>query len=290
MQDKDMTILDFLEQSLPVPVGSIPLSQCKILRPYLLERKGISTRGTAFLFAVPYVLCEDVKNPARNLSLYAVPRDYHGYFETLGQRLLPALKAHFPAFEFALFADHSPLDEVHAAAICGMGVVGLNGLFIHQTYGSFVFLAEVVTDAPWESATGLGADAIPEGRVKSCHACGACVRACPAGCLPNHREGCLSALTQKKGTLTPDEIQKLKSHPLVWGCDTCQMVCPYNQLAIKKKKDTPITYFREQRYVHITAEDILAMSDEDFAMRAFAWRGRAVILRNLEIKKSEGDT
>lgn len=284
MQDKDMTVLTYLEQCLPVPVGGIPLDKCKILRSYLLERQGISTQGTAFLFAVPYVLCDDVKNPDRNLSLYAIPRDYHGYFDALRENIIPKLKAHFPAYQFALFSDHSPIDEVHAAALCGLGVIGMHGLLLHKTYGSFIFIAEVITNAPWEIATGLTPDDIPQGDIKTCRACGACIRACPGGCLPDNRNACLSALTQKKGDLTEEEKGKLMAHPLVWGCDTCQMVCPYNQLVIKKKIDTPIPYFREHRCVSITAQDILSMSDEDFAMRAYAWRGKGVILRNLQIK------
>lgn len=285
MQDKATTVLACLEQYLSLPVGGIPLSKCKVLRPYLLERQGLPTQGTALLFAVPYVLCEDAVDPLRNLSLYAVPRDYHRYFEQLGRELLPWLKRRFPAFSFALFADHSPIDEVHAAALCGLGVIGLNGLLLHKTYGSFVFLAEIITDAPWEVATGLGTDDIPQGDPHSCRKCGACVRACPAKCLPDSRNGCLSALTQKKGDLSLPESDTLSSHPLVWGCDACQLACPYNQLVLKKSIDTPIPYFREQRCARITAELISAMPDESFSERAYAWRGKNVIMRNLDIKK-----
>ena len=286
MQDKDMTVLSYLEQCLPVPASAIPLSSCQILRPYLLERKGLSTQGTAFLFAVPYVLYKDVEDPHRNLSLYAVPRDYHGYFDELGEQLLPSLKRHFPAYEFALFSDHSPINEVNAAALCGLGVVGMNGLLLHKIYGSFVFLAEIVTNAPWEIATGLDASQIPTGEPPLCRGCGHCLHACPAKCLPYHREGCLSALTQKKGALTPEEISRLAQHPLVWGCDACQLVCPYNKLVIKKKTDTPIPYFREQRCVTLTEETLLDMSEQAFSQRAYAWRGKTVILRNLHIKNS----
>ncbi len=282
-----MTIRSYLERYLPVPASGIPLCQCKILRPYLLEREGLSLQGTAFLFAVPYVLSEDIHSPERNVSLYAVPEDYHIYFKELSDTLLPLLRQAFPAYSFALFADHSPIDEVHAAAMGGLGVIGLNGLLLHKTYGSFVFLAEIVTDAPWEIATGLGVEHIPQDPPKSCRGCGACVRACPGKCLPKGRESCLSALTQKKGELTADEVQALMSHPLVWGCDTCQSVCPYNQLVLKKNIDTPIPYFRNHRCVTVTASDVLSMSDDAFAKKAYAWRGRSVILRNLKIKNDE---
>ncbi len=287
MQDKDMTIRSYLERHLPVTASGVPLCQCKILRPYLLERAGLSLQGTAFLFAVPYVLSEDVNRSERNVSLYAVPEDYHLYFKELSDTLLPRLKQAFPAYSFALFADHSPIDEVHAAAMGGLGVIGLNGLLLHKTYGSYVFLAEIITDAPWEVATGLGIESIPTDQPKACRKCGACVRACPGKCLPDGRDGCLSALTQKKGELTETEIAALASHSLVWGCDICQTVCPYNQLVLKKKIDTPIPYFRNHRCVTVTTTNILSVSDEDFAKRAYAWRGKNVILRNLKIKNDE---
>ena len=237
MQEEAMTVLAYLEQSLSMPVGGIPLSSCKIMRPRLLEQRGLPLDGTAFLFAVPYVLTKDAENPDRNISLYAVPRDYHGYFKALAEDILPRLKQRFPSFDFALFADHSPIDEIHAAALGGLGVIGMNGLLLHKTYGSFVFLAEVITNAPWEAATGLDLSCIPQGESPTCRRCGACVRACPAGCLPDTKEGCLSALTQKKGALTPEETAKLAAHSLVWGCDTCQLVCPYNQLVLKKNSN-----------------------------------------------------
>jgi len=284
MQHNDMTIRSYLEQSLPVPLGAIPLSMCQVLRPYLLERAGLSMQGTAFLFAVPYVLSQDASHPQRNVSLYAIPRDYHLFFKTLEAELLPKLQEFFPTYHFALFADHSPIHEVNAAARCGLGVVGMNGLLLHKIYGSFIFLAEIITDAPFEVAVGHDASMILQDDIPTCRGCGACIHACPAACLPDHRQGCLSALTQKKGQLSPEEIEQLSKHDLVWGCDTCQMVCPYNKLVLKKKTDTPIPYFRELRCVNITAEDILAMSEKEFAQRAYAWRGKDVILRNLEIK------
>ena len=86
----------------------LSLCECTQTRPYLLERAEI-TEGTAFLFAIPYYTtkCDD---PARNISAYAVSRDYHLFLRELFARILPRLREKFPNNRFAGFVDHSPID------------------------------------------------------------------------------------------------------------------------------------------------------------------------------------
>lgn len=283
------TILSHLGRALGVPLGAIPMSSCKITKPHLLKRAGLASasQGTALLFAVPYVVARDAYDPQRNLSLYAVPRDYHGYFQELEKSLLPSLTEAFPEYHFALFSDHSPIAEVNAAASCGLGMIGMNGLLMTKKYGSFVFLGEIITDAPWSVATGQSEDDLPIIAPQYCEKCGACVKACPAGCLPEHRKGCLSALTQKKGELSPEEIHALSKHPLVWGCDTCQLACPHNQRVLKEGNDTTVAYFLEHRLATLDSTTLERMSDDCFAQRAYAWRGRAVIERNIILQENK---
>ncbi len=281
---KAHTMLDRLSSWLGTPVCAAPLSSARILRPYLLERTGIPTSGTALLFAIPYLVTSDVTDTERNLSLYAVPRDYHGYVAALGKTLIPFLQQSFPDYRFALFSDHSPLDEVPLAARAGMGVVGQNRLLITPEYGSFVFLAEVCTDADYEAVTGQPTPNIPK-EPPTCEGCGVCLSACPARRAGRWISPCLSELTQKKGDLTPAEMTALRDHALVWGCDTCQTVCPHNRAVIAAGRDTPTPYFREARLTRLHTASLDAMDDPSFATRAFAWRGRAVIRRNLMLKE-----
>ncbi len=279
---KANTMLETITSLLGTPACAIPLSCCKPAKGYLLERAGISSAGTAVLFAVPYLMTADVEDPRRNLSLYAVPRDYHGFMQGLSQSLIPRLAESFPAHRFALFADHSPICEVDAAARAGLGVMGLNGLLITPAYGSFVFIGEVVTDADYETVTGCTVPDFPADP-PLCEGCGACLAACPAGCRGGVREGCLSALTQKKGELTVAEAEAIRQSRLVWGCDACQLVCPHNIRVIRSGQDTPISYFREERLNRMDISALDAMSDGEFASRAYAWRGRRVIRRNAEL-------
>ena len=94
---------------------------------------------------------------------------------------------------------------------------------------------------------------------------------------------CLSALTQKKGALTPEEQDALRRHPLIWGCDDCQLVCPLNRAALSGAHDTPLAFFRAERLLCLTPEALAGMPEECFRERAFAWRGRAPLERNLAL-------
>ena len=276
---KTPTMLETVRSLLGVPACAIPLSVCKPAKTYLLERAGIPSSGTAILFAVPYVMTADAGEPTRNLSLYAVPRDYHGYMKELEAVVGPSLRGDYPDFAFALFADHSPIMEVDAAARAGLGMLGMNGLLLTPEYGSFVFIGELMTDADYTAVTGEAVPAFPADPPR-CEGCGLCVKACPAGCGEGSRDGCLSALTQKKGELTPEETAAIVKGGLVWGCDACQLACPHNRAIIKDGRDTPVPYFREGRLIRADAEALAAMEDAAFKARAYSWRGRAVILRN----------
>lgn len=247
----------------------IPLGDCRITRPYLLERAGIAD-GSVIVLAIPYASSACI-DPERNLSAYAVSKDYHGFFQSLFDELLPKLKARFPQYRFAGFADHSPIAEAEAAAAAGLGIIGKNHLLITPKYSSYVFLGELITDAK------LPCKASP---ISYCEDCGACMRRCPAatiGC-------CLSALTQKKGDLTEAEKAQILSHGSVWGCDICQEVCPHTKKALQNGTIfSPIPYFEEHSLPHLTLGALQRMSDEEFCTRAYSWRGRSVIERNLKL-------
>jgi epoxyqueuosine reductase len=254
----------------------IPISECNVRKPYLLNRAGISD-GTAILFAIPYLTPMATTNN-RNLSLYAVSRDYHLFVKELFERLLPLLREHYPENRFAAFADHSPIDEVEAAARAGLGCIGCNRLLITQKYASFIFLGEIVTDAKLPCTLH---------EISHCESCGKCIDVCPA----KKGRPCLSALTQKKGELTPDEQTYLLEYGSVWGCDLCQEVCPHAQKAISEQTAyTSIPFFSEKTISHLTSETLNQMTDSEFSERAYSWRGRQPVLRNLLLTESDCDS
>lgn len=243
-------------------------------RPYLLSRIPNFVPKTVILFLAPYYAGE-----AENLSVYAAARDYHGYMKELFARLCPALAQASPPYRFFGFSDHSPIDERRAALRAGLGILGKNGLLLHEKYGSFVFIGEIFTDAP--------ADLFGEAHtypIRTCEGCSACQNACPTGILRGESDACLSAITQKKGELTEEEIALIRENGTAWGCDACQSVCPYNTDRIRDGRAyTLIPYFREARIPHLSLSLLRGMSEEEFAARAFSFRGRAPLKRNLEI-------
>ena len=254
-------------------VSHIPFSLCLTTRPYLYEKKGLSP-ACALTFLIPYYAGEP-----KNFSAYAMGRDYHLFVRELEERLLPKLKALYPEYNFLMFADHSPIDERHAAVLSGLGVFGKNGLVLSEEYGSYQFLAEILTDAP---AKTFGRFTLFP--LASCLDCGACKASCPTGILRGEGEECLSAITQKKGELSENDIALMKRENTAWGCDACQRVCPYNKTALEKGTIyTPIPFFRESLIDRFDSAAIAALDEEAFSERAFSWRGRTVAERNAKI-------
>ena len=248
----------------------LPLSACRMTRSYLADRLPFRAQSVC-IGILPYCTEAALNDPCRNVSVYAAPQDYHIYIRELGERILTEAARTFPEAHFAVFGDHSPIDEIHAAAAAGLGILGDNGLLITERYSSFVFLFEILTDLPSDAA----------GReVRRCEHCGRCGEICPAGRNP---ELCLSALSQKKGTLTGSEAALLRNNRTVWGCDLCQTVCPHTEAARKSGTlFTQISFFRTNIITQITPETI--ENTADFSRRAYSWRKKETVLRNLQLQ------
>lgn len=257
-------IMDIYEyfSSLGLPCGIIPYSACKPNKTYLIEKAKIAPVSVIMILA-PYRTAEFKE---RNVSLYAVPRNYHLYFRQLFDDVIPKLESEFPGYRFAGFADHSPIFEREAAASAGLGIIGDNGMLIHEKYGSYVFIGEIVTDLPVECEAR---------EIRHCGHCGTCTDACPS------KGRCLSEITQKKGVLTEEELELIRNSGVFWGCDICQSVCPMN----RNTEYSGIPFFSENTIPVVSKERIEAMSAEEFSERAYSWRGKKIISRNLDLSE-----
>lgn len=255
-------------------VAPIPISRCRVRRDDLFDRAGIPHEDvkTAIMFLIPYY----TGDCAGNVSLYARSRDYHLFCAELFPRLCGALADRFGG-TFVGFADKSPIEETDAASRAGLGRIGDSYVIINKKYGSFVFIGEICTDVAPE-ALGCLPDA--EYEPLYCDHCGACRRACP---MVRENAECLSAVTQKKGELSEKETEYIKKYGSAWGCDICQTACPLVRKAIAAGAKTPIRFFYEDRVCDASTELIDGMSDDEFRSRAFSWRGRETLLRNLRI-------
>ncbi len=252
-----------------LPVGSVPFAQVS-LRP----AEGMQT------VLITYLSYYFERRPGQNLARFAALPDYHLVFGTLLREIAAELKATFPTLQFASYTDNSPVNERLAAIQAGLAFQGKNGLCI-TAQGSFVFLGEILTDGkdPGLSASFSG----------TCGNCRRCIDNCPTGAL--QKEGllthrCLSALTQKKGELTRQEADAIRNSGCAWGCDRCQDCCPYN-------RHLPESDLASHPGLHprITGAELAGLSNREFRERygdrAFAWRGKATLERNLRLTESE---
>ncbi len=219
------------------------------------------------VLAFPYYSGE---HPKKNISRYAMIPDYHLVAGEYLRRICEKLRETYPEQQFEAFVDNSPLREVACGQAAGLGVIGENGLLINPTYGSYLFLGEIVTDLDLTPSVPMG---------KDCLHCGACRRACPRGALQANGSVelslCRSHISQKKGELSQEEQEQLLQGRLIWGCDICNDVCPMNQNAAL----SPIPEFLDSVVPWLDEEQILALLDS----RAYNYRGKKTILRNYSL-------
>lgn len=275
-----MTLRDYFTKEGITLFAAMPFAALPLRLPRLLS--SFSNPVSVVFAAVPYYL-----EGEGNLARFARVRDYHAYAKSLGDGAVALLKERCPGMQAAAFADHSPFDEVRAAALAGLGLLGDNGLLITERYSSFVFLFALVTDRP---LSFLLAEGIPEGPgvIKECAHCGACEKACPGGCIGGSRETCLSAITQKKGSLTETETALLKNAPFAWGCDICAEVCPHTKKArAAGTLETPIPYFKEHTLPRLSVRDVEVMTEDEYRSYPFGWRPKTTLIRNLSITEDK---
>ena len=249
-------------------------ADCNVIAERIMNRESFTPRSV-IVYLLPYYAGETV-----NISRYAAARDYHWVIAKINAELGDLLSEKYPGAHYRGYGDHSPIDERHAAAISGLGIRADSTLLINEKYGTYVFIADMITDI---DPSELGA--VTPGEIRECLHCGKCLAACPTGILRGECPSCLSAVTQRRGRLEDGEIEMMRRAGTVWGCDVCQTVCPYNE----NPTHTPLDEFKRDRIEHLTRESLDAMSDEEFASRAFSWRGRAVITRNLDALSDENE-
>ena len=218
-----------------------------------------------------------------NLALFCRGEDYHRVLRRRLDEVCRVLGERYPAGRFLPGADSSPVPELAAAELAGVGRLGRHGLRIVPPYGSYLFLGTILTDIPFPASAPSGGSPCPEN-------CRACMLACPTGALTEAGcdvSLCLSELTQRKGALTEAQREQIRRSPTVWGCDLCQRACPLNRDAAR----SPLPEFRENLLDSLTLAELEGLSNKAFrrkyADRAFSWRGIAPLLRNLRWKEEE---
>jgi epoxyqueuosine reductase len=172
-------------------------------------------------------------SPRGSISRYAWGDDYHEMIKPKLQRFARWLQEYAysempDAVETRLFVDTGRMVDRAVAQRAGLGWYGKNTNILTKAWGSWIFLAEIVTNIPLPPDTPLKA---------SCGNCEICLHACPTQALPHAYEldtpRCISFLTIELRGSIPIELRPLMGN-LIFGCDICQQVCPVNILAEKR--------------------------------------------------------
>ncbi|MEW9094394.1 MAG: tRNA epoxyqueuosine(34) reductase QueG [Clostridiaceae bacterium] len=223
--------------------------------------------------AFPYLFNDE--NITNNIyfSKYTLGQDYHKVVTNYLKQICEYISELGGNSRY--FVDSNPLPERYIANLCGVGFIGKNNMLITEKYGSFVFLAEIITDLELE---------IDEKTPCKCGDCNLCLKACPTKSI---KEGisnpnvCLSYITQKKNI---EEKWFGLFHGRLFGCDTCQTVCPHNKKVIesKIKEFRPFPFMKNPNIEELIKLDNKVFK-EKYRLTSSGWRGKNIIIRNAMI-------
>ncbi len=192
------------------------------------------------------------------ISRYATGRDYHKVLRGKLQKLAARIEAAAGPHRYRVFTDSAPVMEVALAEKAGLGWRGKHTLLLNRESGSTFFLGEIYTELP------LPVDSV---QAEHCGTCSKCIAVCPTQAIvaPYQLEArrCISYLTiEHKGSI-PEALRSLIGNR-VYGCDDCQLVCPWN------------------RFAQTTAENDFAVRnglDDVTLIELFAWDEAAFVAR-----------
>lgn len=200
-----------------------------------------------------------LNDPMRGyISRYALGRDYHKVLRGRLKRLGEMIQAHCGGtLGFRPFVDSAPLLERPLAAKAGLGWSGKHSLLINPQAGSWFFLGELLVDLP------LPIDTAQEAQ---CGRCVACMTTCPTGAIVApytvDARRCISYLTIEAEGAIPEDLRPLLGNR-IYGCDDCQMICPWNRQApLSEEAD-----FRPRTALHAPALTTLFTWDEATFLR-----------------------
>ena len=219
------------------------------------------------------------------VARYALGRDYHKLMRNRLQRLAERIAETIGPFGYRVFVDSAPVLERALARNAGLGWIGKHTCLIDRDGGSWFFLGEIYVDLP-----------LPADPPASAH-CGSCVRCieiCPTQAItaPHRLDArrCISYLTiEHEGAI--DEALRPLIGNRIFGCDDCQLICPWNKFA--KRSDEP-DFRARNRLDEATLAELFAWSEAEFLQRtegsAIRRSGYARWLRNIAVALGNAPT
>lgn len=159
------------------------------------------------------------------VSMYARGRDYHKVMRNRLQEFAQLIEKKIGSFGYRVFTDSAPLMEVELARKAGLGWRGKHTLLLNRESGSTFFLGEILVDVPLP---------IDQEEESHCGTCQACIDVCPTQAItaPYQLDArrCISYLTIENPDAIPLEFRRAMGNR-VYGCDDCQLICPWNKFA-----------------------------------------------------------
>jgi epoxyqueuosine reductase len=208
--------------------------------------------------ALNYYTDEDYSHDPETgkISRYAWGKDYHLVIWDKLLMLENSLRKLDPAFISISYVDTGPVMDKVWAKRAGLGWIGKHTNLINQEFGSWIFIANIITNYEFNYSNGIE---------DFCGSCTACIEACPTNAIVEEyvvdSNKCISNLTiENKGEISQEF--KGKFDRWIYGCDICQDVCPWN---IKFNQITRLQEFRPNNgMTEIPLKDVLSMDNADF--------------------------
>jgi epoxyqueuosine reductase len=219
------------------------------------------------------------------VARYALGRDYHKLMRARLQQLADRIADDVGTFGYRVFVDSAPVLERALARNAGLGWIGKNACLIDRDTGSWFFLGEIYTDLP------LPVDAPASAH---CGTCARCMPACPTGAIvaPGRVDArrCISYLTIEHEGPIPEDLRPAIGNR-IFGCDDCQLACPWNKFA--KRTDEP-AFRARNRLDEATLAELFAWTEEEFLQRtegsAIRRSGYERWLRNIAVALGNAPT
>ena len=269
----------YLEKTLRAGVeeGRTTGFEHKVIEERIKPKLSLESAKTIISIAVAYPNKLPVKPPKTQYKRGKITPnswglDYHYVLQDKLNRLAKGIEELTENFEYKGMVDTGALVDTAVAKRAGIGFIGKNGLVISKEFGSYMYLGELITNLEIE----------PDQEVDyGCGDCTRCLEACPTSCLIGdgtmNARRCLSFQTQDKGMMDMEFRKKIKT--VIYGCDICQICCPYN-----RGIDNPLASEIDPELAHPELIPFLELTNksfkEQFGMIAGSWRGKNILQRN----------
>ena len=212
------------------------------------------------------------------VSRYALGRDYHKLLRARLQNLADRITAEIGPFGYRAFVDSAPVMEKALARNAGLGWIGKHTNLINRDAGSWFFLGELYTDLPLP---------IDSPATEHCGTCVRCIQVCPTAAIvaPNQLDArrCISYLTIELRDSIPLEFRPLIGNR-IYGCDDCQLVCPWNKFA---RKSAEPDFIARHGLDGAALIELFSWSEQEFLKRtegsAIRRIGHVCWLRNIAV-------